>query len=202
MSIKQKLNRRRTLRSVMMLSILPALLFCQVSIPEGSAQTVTGIEFVFDIVPDEPTLSSLPATGGTFYLQGKVYFFRSVNQATCEFNTSSPRQLGTWRAWGTVADNGRVVLNQSLFLDSMRGTIELQGTTGVTLGSQPAAPAIPGNITGPTTGPTEVLSVTGGTGSYRAINGEAHVRSYCSDPTRPFRYDRPFCIGIIEGKRK
>ena len=120
----------------------------------------------------------------------------------CEFNVASPRVLGTWRAWGVVADDGRLVLNQSLLVTSSHGTIELQGVTGVTIGSQPAAPAIPGQRTGPTTGPTEVLSVTGGAGNYRGINGEAQVRSYCSDPSRPFRYDRPFCIQIIEARHR
>jgi hypothetical protein len=169
--------------------------------PEAQAQV--GIEFIFDIVPDNDTLKeSLPLTGSTFYLQGKIYPFRTVNQATCEFAVANPRVLGTWRAWGEVADDGRLVLNQSLLVSSSQGLIEIQGVTGVTLGTQPASPAIPGNRMGPTTGPTEVVSVTGGAGNYRGLNGEAQVRSYCSDPSRPFRYDRPFCIQIIEARRR
>jgi hypothetical protein len=148
-------------------------------------------------------LSVLPATGTTFYLQGKVYPFRTINQATCEFRTETPRQVGTWRAWGTVADNGRLVINQSLLIDSSCGTIEIQGVTGVELGTGQAAPAISGTTTAPYTGPTEILAVTGGAGVYRALNGEAQVRGYCvEDPTQPFRYDRAFCVSVIEGKRR
>jgi hypothetical protein len=44
--------------------------------------------------------------------------------------------------------------------------------------------------------------VTGGAGIYRSLNGEAQVRGYCvDDPTRPFLYDRAFCIGVVEGRR-
>ena len=175
------------------------LLICQFSAPTTAAQL--GIEFIFDIVPDAATLSTLPATGNTFYLQGKIYPFRSVNVATCAFISSSPRQIGIWRAWGQVADDGRLVLNQSLVLDAMGGTIEVQGTTGVLLANGQASPAILGEPNGPTTGPSEVLAVTGGVGSYRGLSGEAQVRSYCSDPTRPFRYDRAFCLGIVEPRR-
>ena len=193
-------NKRRTSHIILKLTLPLALLFCQIAAPTGAAQL--GIEFIFDIVPDAATLSTLPATGSTFYLQGKVYPFRTVNQGTCVFLTSSPRLIGTWRAWGEVADDGRLVINQSLVLDGMGGTIEVQGTTGVLLANGQASPAMIGDIGGPTTGPSEVLAVTGGVGSYRGLNGEAQVRSYCSDPSRPFRYDRPFCLGVVEANRR
>lgn len=192
---------KRTLQAGMMLTLLLALFFCQISAPVTQAQS--GVEYVFDVKPDAATLSVLPATGTTFYLQGKVYPFRTINMATCEFNTQNPRQVGTWRAWGTVADDGRLVMNQSLLLTSSNGTIEIQGVTGVELGTGQAAPAIPGTNSAPFTGPTEVLAVTGGAGVYRALNGEAQVRGYCvDDPTHPFLYDRAFCIGIVEGRRR
>jgi hypothetical protein len=195
------LRRGRLLQAAMLLSLFVALLGCQFSTPVTRAQS--GVEYVFDVKPDAATLSALPATGSTFYLQGKVYPFRTINPATCEFNTQNPRQVGTWRAWGTVADDGRLVLNQSLLITSSNGTIEIQGVTGVVLGTGQAAPAIPGTNAAPFTGPTEVLAVTGGAGIYRALNGEAQVRGYCvDDPTRPFLYDRAFCIGIVEGRRR
>ncbi|HJQ69822.1 MAG TPA: hypothetical protein VKA70_12655 [Blastocatellia bacterium] len=204
--VNNRVRSKRNLlfRACVLLTILIALFSCQINLPSPEAQAqIIGIEFIFDVVPNEPTLrNSLPLTGTPFYLEGKIYPFRSVNMATCEFNVATPRVVGTWRAWGQVADDGRLVVNQSMLVSSSGGTIELQGVTGVTLGTQPASPAIPGQRTGPTTGPTEVLSVTGGAGVYRALNGEGQVRSYCSDPTRPFRYDRPFCIQIIEGKRR
>ena len=203
--VHNRIGSKRNLlfRAGVLLTILIAFFSCQINLSAPDAQAQIGIEFIFDIVPDDDTLrNSLPLTGTPFYLQGKIYPFRSVNMATCEFAVATPRQLGTWRAWGEVADDGRLVLNQSLLVTSSHGTIELQGVTGVTLGTQPASPAIPGQRTGPTTGPTEVLSVTGGAGNYRGLNGEGQVRSYCSDPSRPFRYDRPFCIQIIEARRR
>ena len=203
--VHNRIGSKRNLlfRAGVLLTILIAFFSCQINLSAPAAEAQVGIEFIFDIVPREaPLRDSLPLKGSTFFLEGEIHPFRTVNMATCEFNVASPRVLGTWRAWGEVADDGRLVLNQSLLVTSSHGTIELQGVTGVTLGSQPAAPAIPGQRTGPTTGPTEVLSVTGGAGNYRGLNGEAQVRSYCSDPSRPFRYDRPFCIQIIEARRK
>ena len=179
-----------------------ALVVFQFNAPTGSAQVI-GLEFIFDIVPDTTPLSAALPTGTTFYLQGKVYPFKSVNQADCTFRVSSPRQVGTWRAWGQAADDGLVVMNQSLMIDNVGGMIEIQGTTGVLLGGGGAMPAIAGEKGPPFTGPTEVLSVTGGAGAYRGLNGEAQVRGYCvQDPTRPFRYDRAFCLGIIEATRR
>jgi hypothetical protein len=153
------------------------LFVCQFNVSTGAAQSVIGIEFIFDIVPDTSTLTNLPSTGNlpgesaTFTIRGKIYPFRTVNQADCTFRTTSPRQLGTWRAWGTVSDEGRLVVNQSLTLDYINGSIEVQGTTGVLLGNGPAGPAIQGTRGEPLTGPTEVLSVTGGAGAYRGLNG-------------------------------
>ena len=190
-------NRNRIFRAGVLLSMLIALTVSQYDLPAPVVQA-QGVEFIFDIVPDDdPLRDSLPLTGTPFFLQGKIYPFRSVNQATCGFAVANPRQVGTWRAWGQVADDGRLVLNMSLLVSSSQGLVELQGVTGVILGSQPAGPAIPGDRHGPTTGPTEVVSVTGGAGVYRGLNGEGQVRSYCSDPSRPFRYDRPFCIQIL-----
>jgi hypothetical protein len=206
---KSKTNRKRLPRAGVMLMMALALFVCQFSVPAGSAQTI-GVEFIFDIVPDTSTLTSLPSTGSlpvqatTFYIQGKIYPFRTVNVADCTLRTSTPRQLGTWRAWGTVADDGRVVINQSLTLDYINGSIELQGTTGVTLANGPAFPAIAGTRGEPFTGPTEVLSVTGGAGAYRGLAGEAQNRPYCqsqADTLRPFRYDRAFCLQIVQGTR-
>lgn len=203
MIAKNMTSRKRVpVRGALMLSILIALVTCQLNPATGVAQSFIGVEFIFDIVPDDASLSSLPATGTTFFIKGRVFPFRSVNQADCSFAVQSPRQVGTWRAWGSVADDGKLVMNQSLHLDLSRGTIEVQGVTGVFLGTGGVSRVFPGNPTSPTTGPTEVLSVTGGAGVYRALNGEAHVRPYCSDPSSPFRYDRAFCLSVVEGRRR
>lgn len=193
---------KRLLQAAAMLGMVIALTVFPSTAPAGNAQS-SGIEFIFDVLPDTPAVSTSLPTGTTFYLQGKVYPFRTLNVADCSFNTATPRQVGTWRAWGQVADDGRFVMNQSLKIDNVGGMIEVQGTTGVPLAGGDATPAIPGTRSAPFTGPSEVLAVTGGVGAYRALNGEAQVRGYCvQDPTLPFRYDRGFCLGIVEGKRK
>ena len=200
--MKSNIFAMRLLRTASMLVMLGGLLCAQLIAPNSNAQS-NGIEFIFDVLPDTPALSSSLTTGTTFYLQGRVFPFRTLNQADCTFAASSPRQVGTWRAWGQVADDGRLVINQSLKIDAVGGMIEIQGTTGIPLANGDAAPALPGTLGAPFTGPSEVLSVTGGIGAYRALNGEAQVRGYCvQDPTVPFRYDRGFCLGIVEGKRK
>ncbi|HJZ68134.1 MAG TPA: hypothetical protein VKF81_08440, partial [Blastocatellia bacterium] len=172
-----------------MLMLAIALIVFQLNAPTGGAQTI-GIEFIFDIVPDTTPVSTALATGSTFYIQGKVYPFRTVNQADCTFRTANPRQVGTWRAWGETADDGLFVMKHSLMIDNVGGMIEIQGTTGVNLAGGGAAPAGAGSGP-PFTGPTEILSVVGGAGAYRGLNGEAQVRGYCvQDPTHAFRYDR------------
>jgi hypothetical protein len=194
--------RRRLLKAAAAALMLIARSMCQFGPPQAAAQSIIGVEFIFDIVPDEPVLTTLPATGTTFYLQGKIYPFRSVNPADCTFRVANPRQVGVWRAWGQVADDGRLVMNHSLLLDLINGTIEVQGTTGVILGTGGVTPARSSDPNGPTTGPTEVLSITGGAGAYRGLTGEAHNRPYCSDPSAPFRYDRAFCFQVVQGKRQ
>jgi hypothetical protein len=207
---ESRINLKRLLRTCAMMVLPIALFLCQINTPTSVAQTI-GIESIFDIVPDTtlptslPSTGSLPATGTTFYIQGRVFQFRTVNQADCSFRVANPKVLGTWRAWGEVADDGRAVIKQSLTLDSVGATLEVQGTTGLPFHNGPAGPAILGTSGEPFTGPTEILSVVGGAGALRGLNGEAQIRPYCQskdDITRPFRYDRPFCFGYVEARRR
>jgi hypothetical protein len=199
-STKSNARNNRLFQAAAMTVLVIALLGIQFNVPTSDAQVI-GIEFVFDIVPDTAQLGLALPTGATFYLQGKVYPFKSVNQADCTFRVSNPRQVGTWRAWGEQADDGLLVMKHSLMIDSVGGMIEVQGTTGVMLGGGDATSAVPGTVGPPFTGPTEILSVVGGAGAYRGLNGEAQVRAYCvQDPKKPFRYDRAFCLGIIEAR--
>jgi hypothetical protein len=78
----------------------------------------------------------------------------------------------------------------------MNGVVEMQGVTGLLAAGGGVQFAVLGATSGPTTGPSEVMPVTGGAGFFRNAAGEPEVRSYCSDPSRPFRYDRAFCIGF------
>jgi len=168
-------TRKRLLGVSMLIITLLAGAVIQMNAPTGTAQSTGGFDgALYDIVPDAETLSSLPPPGSTFLLTGRVFNFRSVNQATCALSESD--QLGVWRAWGQVADDGRILINHSLQLDAFNGSIELQGTSGVTLALSPAAPAIPGTNGPPFTGPSEVMSVTGGSGTFRSVSGEANIR--------------------------
>lgn len=206
---ESRFNFKSLLRAGAMLVIPVALLFCQINQTEAVAQAI-GIDSIYDIVPDPPisanlpSSGALPATGTTFYVQGKIYPFRTVNQADCAFRVANPRVLGTWRAWGEVADDGRAVIKQSLTVDLLGFTLEVQGTTGLPYHNGAAGPAISGTSGEPFTGPTEILSVVGGAGNLRGFNGEAQIRPYCQskeDTLRPFRYDRPFCFGYVEARR-
>lgn len=179
------------------------------SLQPAAAQSVGGFEgAIYDIVPDAPTLSSLPAVGNTFFLTGKIYPFRTFNPATCQPPAGADLdslRVGTWRAWGEVGDGGRLVIHQSLTLDKLNGSIEAQGTTGSTLAEGAAAPAVLGTTSAPFTGPSETVPLTGGAGTFRGISGEANVRPYCQsqeETARPFRYDRAFCFGVVETPRR
>jgi hypothetical protein len=176
------------------------ILVSQINIPSGMALGRKGP--VFDIVPDntQSTLSASAPKGTTFYLQGSIYKFRSVDQATCAL-LSTAELLGTWRAWGTVADDGKLVLHQTLSFDRpastpFNATIEVQGVSGL-VSPNGQVTFVPN--TSITTGPSEVQSVVGGSGAFDSLNGEAVIRPYCNPTpagTNPFRFDRAFCLGV------
>jgi len=207
--IKRSTVNRKRLFSASMGMMLFMLLFCQANIQPIAAQSVGGFEdALYDIVPDTATLSSLPATGNTFFLTGKIYPFRTFNPATCQPPSGADLdslRLGTWRAWGEVADGGKLVIHQSLTLEKFNGSIEAQGTTGATLANGGPTPAVQGTTIAPFTGPSETVPVTGGAGTFRSVSGEANIRPYCQsqeETLRPFRYDRAFCFGLVETPRR
>ncbi len=193
-------NQKPLLRASLLIVVFMAIFAAQINMPSGMAGVRKGP--VFDIVPDNAasTLSAASPKGATFYLQGSIFKFRSVDQATCAL-LSPADLLGTWRAWGTVADDGKLVLHQTLSFDRplstpFNGTIEVQGVSGLI--SPNGQVTTVANSTA-TTGPSEVLSVVGGSGAFDGLNGEAVIRPYCNPApagTNPFRYDRPFCLGV------
>jgi hypothetical protein len=78
----------------------------------------------------------------------------------------------------------------------LNATIEVQGVTGL-IGPNGGVTVVAED--GTTTGPSEVLPVVGGSGDFEALNGVAIIRPYCNPTpvgTTPFRYDRPFRMGI------
>lgn len=202
-------NRRRLLGAVMSVAFMAISMF-QINIPAGEAHPGAGGKgAIFDIVPNAPTSSNsvvAPGTapGGTFFLTGRIYRYRTVNQATCTLPSSCSTDdddcfMGTWRAWGEVGDGGKLVLHHTLELTPLNSTIEVQGTTGIIAANGGVTSAIAGSPGPPTTGPSEILAIVGGTGRYEALSGQASIRPYCNPTaagTSPFRYDRAFCLGV------
>ncbi|HEY7914255.1 MAG TPA: hypothetical protein VIG62_20255 [Blastocatellia bacterium] len=192
-------------RTAIMLALLAAMTLSHQGVQMTAAQSTGGFDgAIFDIQPTSSTLQSA-VVGSTFQVTGRIFRFRALNQATCQLINPNEPVLGTWRAWGQVTDGGRILINHSLIIDDFNGSIEIQGTSGVTLNNDGAAPAIIGTMGPPFTGPSEAYSVTGGAGTYRSIQGEAHVRPYCQTEagiTIPFTYDRAFCLGIVEASRR
>jgi len=190
--------------------LLLSLLTIQWNVKPVTAQS-TG-EFdgaIFDVIPDPTTTVVTPgsALSSTFYLQGKMYRFRAVNQATCSLINPDEPVLGTWHAWGEVATNGRLVIHHTFNLTALNGAFEVQGITGITLANGMATAT--GALGSPSTGPTEALAIAGGSGTYKSISGQADIRPYCGpanlvnspDPAPPFKYDRAFCVGIEKSRR-
>jgi hypothetical protein len=196
-------HRMRSFRASLWMLIFLVIVASQLNVPRGVAGVVSGSKGpVYDIIPDNAlsTLTASSQKGATFYLQGTIYQYRTYNQADCTPLYSGVdlqnRALGTWRAWGTVAENtGNLVLHQTL-LFNFNSTIEVQGMNGL---MAPNGAALVADNKGNTTGPSEILSIVGGSGEFRALSGEAVIRPYCNpNPagTSPFRFDRPFCFGV------
>ena len=83
--------------------LFATLLTLQTGTQESVAQS-RGVEYIFDVVPNDPTLTSLPVKGTTFYLEGRLYPFRTVNMADCTFNTNTATQVGTSSTALSTAD--------------------------------------------------------------------------------------------------
>lgn len=175
------------------LAIVIALTVGHINVPSGTVQAAVKEKGpTFDIIPDSPVVPNPVPANSTFFVTGKVYPYRSVNQGTCQLKDPTTPSIGTWRAWGTSADGGRLVLHQTLLIDTLNEVMEVQGVTGILA---PSGEAGPGEQPGLTTGPSEVLSVVGGFEN----NGKAIIRPYCNPNiggTSPFRYDRAFCLGV------
>lgn len=207
-------DRKRLFGAGVMSVAFMAISIFQINIPAGVAHPGGGGKgAIFDIVPTSATIASAAASapgvpqsapqGATFFLTGQIYRYRTVNQADCTVPpidcSDDSRCLGTWRAWGEVGDGGKLVLHHTLELTPLNSTIEVQGTTGLLAGNGGVASAISGSLGAPTTGPSEILAVVGGTGRYEALSGQASIRPYCNPTaagTSPFRYDRAFCLGV------
>jgi hypothetical protein len=208
-----------------MLAFFMTVGFWPVNVPTGNASPARRGP-VFDIIPDttNPTIPTSAASGGTFVLTGKVYTFRSVNQATCalrcdptDTDQDPPCLIGTWTATVVItppitttnsslpiSTASRFQMHHTLVLDNLPGLIEVGGVNGLVALNGAAKLADSNFPLGPTVGPAEVQTATGGSFRFEGLDGTATIVPYCG-PTlaaigtttpAPFRFDRAFCLGI------
>jgi len=191
---------------ILLLTVVTVQLNAPLATAQSAGEFASGI---FVVIPDPAPTSVMPgkSVATTFYLQGKIYGFRTVNQADCSLIDADEPQLGTWHAWGEVAANGRLVIHHTFNLFALNGAFEAQGITGITMANG-AATAV-GATGSAATGPSEVLAIVGGSGTYKGLNGQVNIRPYCGpaslvnspDPVSAFTYDRAFSVGIEQSKR-
>jgi hypothetical protein len=215
MANNARTNRSRQFGLGLVLALLITVGIWPVNVMTGNASPGRKAA-AFDIVPDS-TNPAIPtsATQGTFVLTGKVYRLNSVNKSTCA-PTEDP--LGTWTATVVVtppitsinsvgapsSTANRFHMHHTIVLESFPGIIEVGGLNGL-FSASGAARLVDNNFpTGPTVGPGEVQTATGGASRYEGLDGSATILPYCGPPLAtlattppgPFRFDRAFCIAI------
>lgn len=166
-----------------------------ISVPVSRAQSggAFGGAILEMVTPGGTSIQQAIASAGTtFYISGIVLQRHTIQNCTVPagaevfVNFSAPnappgRRVGTWRMWGVKAANDptpnnasipptnnlsgnqTAVVNMSISLDSFNGTLELQGTLGRVFGAIESA----GHPL------TDVLAITGGTGTFRSASGDA-----------------------------
>jgi hypothetical protein len=226
MADKSRTNRKSLLGVGLAMAFFMTVGFWQINAPTGNASPARKGP-VFDIIPDttNPTIPSSATAGGTFVLTGKIYPFRSVNQATCALLCDPtlddpPCLIGTWTATVVITPPitttnslltpstvSRFQMHHTLVLDTLPGTIEVGGVNGLVALNGVVKLADSNFPLGPTVGPTEVQTATGGSFRFDGFDGTATIVPYCG-PTLaaigkttppPFRFDRAFCLGISQG---
>jgi hypothetical protein len=220
MADKARTNRTRRFGLGLVLALLMTVGIWPVNVTTGNASPARRAA-IFDIIPDttNPTIPT-SATSGTFVLTGRIYPFRSVNQATCALlPTVDPVEdrIGTWTATVVITPPitttnsslpistvSRFQMHHTLVLDKLPGIIEVGGINGLVGLNGNARPADPNFPLGPTVGPAEVQTATGGSFRFDGLDGTATIVPYCG-PTlatigtttpAPFRFDRAFCLGV------
>jgi hypothetical protein len=217
MENKARTNRSRQFGLGLVMALLMTVGLWPASVTTGNASPARKGP-TFDIVPDatNPAIPTSAATGGTFVLTGAIYPFRSVNPATCALS-SSAEQIGTWTATVVItppitttnssltpSTASRFQMHHTLVLDTLPGIIEIGGINGLVALNGNARLADQNFPTGPTVGPAEVQTATGGSFRFEGIDGSANILPYCgptlaalaTTPPGPFRFDRAFCISV------
>jgi hypothetical protein len=221
MANNARTNRSRQFGLGLVLALLITVGIWPVNVTTGNASPAKKGP-IFDIIPDStnPTIPTSAATAGTFVLTGKIYEFRSVNQSTCALRAGldpNDDQIGTWTATVVITPvitnpnsllqqsaGSRFQMHHTLVLDLLPGTIEVGGVNGLVALNGAARPADSNFQTGPTVGPAEVQTATGGSFRFEGIDGTATILPYCgptlatlaTTPPVPFRFDRAFCLAV------
>jgi hypothetical protein len=184
MAERTRTNRSRQFGVGLVLALLMTAVILLPGASTTSAQSTGGFSgAILDLVPTGTTISAATtgASGGAFFVQGLVFENRSV-LGNCSLDGSD--SVGVWRMWGVRApapsttnsvgspistsgiSTGNVaVVNMSIELRGFNGTLEFQGTLGRVFGAIESA----GNPA------TDLLAITGGTGTFRGASGDAVV---------------------------
>ncbi|MFP5262288.1 MAG: hypothetical protein ACLGJB_10325 [Blastocatellia bacterium] len=219
MAYRSRKNRKSLLGVGFALAFFMTAGFWQINLPAGNASPLRK-GAIFDIIPTSST--PITASAGTFVLTGKVYPFRSVDQSTCALKPEVDPvedQVGTWTATVVVtppiptinssalnsaalATANRFQMHHTLVFDSLPGILEVHGINGLIALNGDVTPANVSLPNGPTTGPSEIQTITGGSFRFEGLDGSANIRPYCGPPVGspiiPFRFERAFCLGVSQ----
>jgi hypothetical protein len=167
--IRSKFNGKRMFGVGMMLVLLTAVLFWQVNVREGQAQSGGGFNSAILVV----TLSAADLTALTS--GGSATSTAVAARGAVTTQDGEGGDGDTVRVWGVkqLVDGATVAtVNFNFELPSFNGTLTGQGTL---------ARVIVDGISG-----DDVFAITGGTGTFRGANGEGTVRNN-GDGTFTFR---------------
>ena len=219
MSNKARTNRTRRFGLGLVLALLMTVGIWPVNVTTGNASPARKGP-IFDIIPDSAAIPTTAALASTFVLTGRIYPFRSVNQATCALNPGVDPvedRIGTWTATVVVVPaltttssttdpvtGNRFQMHHTLVLDTLPGTIEIGGVNGLRALNGGSRPADLNSPLGSTVGPAEVQTATGGSFRFEGLDGSASILPYCgptpatlaTTPAGPFRFDRAFCLAV------
>jgi len=180
---------------------------------DGSFKTISSI------------LAGTPA-GGTFYLEGNVFMNRTVQNCALPVGAENlvnasfvnktvifdgpGRRVGIFKMWGvlrnpanagTTSGSGQsgdnlsgssvASVNISIDLESYNATLQLQGTLGKVFGAIESA----GHPL------TDVLAITGGTGTLRSASGDADLTPLVDASGIPCTSMGGFQLSLREGTR-
>jgi hypothetical protein len=223
MILNQSSNRTNRSFMVGVMMMLLSLFVLQANASTARAQSTGSFGgAILDLVPASgSTISNTLSTGsaGAFLITGNVYLRGTASNCAAIPSpdvfvnfADGARRVGTWRMWGYRLDpalntpstssatnpnlvnisGGRLaVVNMSIDLDSYNGTIQLQGTLGRVFGAIES--------TGHPL--TDILAITGGTGTYRSASGDATLTPVTNQAGDANCASGAFQVALLEGSK-